>query len=58
MTDEDLLQIKSALGDLRFIQAAAMVASKMNEDKDAVAYMRNLHRLTNVIDKEIKGRRS
>ena len=58
MTDEDLLQIKSAISDLRFIQAAALVASKMNEDKDAVAYMRNLHRLANVIDKEIKERKS
>lgn len=54
MTNDDLLQIKSALSDLRFIQAAALVASRMNESKDAVAYMRNLHRLTDVIDAKLK----
>lgn len=54
MTNDDLLQIKSALSDLRFIQAAALVASRMNENRDAVAYMRNLHRLTDVIDAKLK----
>lgn len=56
MTNDDLLQIKSALSDLRFMQAAALVASKMNESKDAINYMRNLHRLTDVVDVEIKER--
>ena len=32
------------------MQAASMVASKLNETKDAVAYMRNLARLEKNID--------
>lgn len=54
MTTEDLMQIKSLLGDLRFIQAAAMVGSRMNEHKDAICYMRNLGRLIDLIDAEVK----
>ena len=54
MTIEDLMQIKSLLGDLRFIQAAAMVGSRMNEHKDAIGYMRNLARLIDLTDAEIK----
>ena len=54
MTTEDLMQIKSLLGDLRWIQAAAMVGSRMNEHKDSISYMRNLARLIDLIDAEIK----
>ena len=54
MTTEDLMQIKSMLSDLRWIQAAAMVGSRTNEHKDAISYMRNLARLIDLIDAEMK----
>ena len=57
MTHEDLQQIKSVIGDMRFIQAAALVASGMNENKDAQAYMRNLARLDKAVDAAIKKER-
>ncbi len=58
MTLEDLQQIKSVIGDMRFIQAAALVASGMNENKDAQAYMRNLARLDKAVDAAIKEQRA
>ncbi len=58
MTHEDLQQIKSVIGDMRFIQAAALVASGMNENKDAQAYMRNLARLDKAVDAAIKEQRA
>lgn len=58
MTHEDLQQIKSVIGDMRFIQAAALVASGMNENKDAQAYMRNLARLDKAVDAAIKEQRT
>ena len=54
MTTEDLVQIKSMLQDLRFIQAAALVGSKMHEHKDSVAYMRQIVRLIDLVDSEVK----
>ncbi len=53
MKHDDIAQLKSLLGDLRFIQAAALVGSKLNENKDAIAYMRNLSRLERVLDAEL-----
>lgn len=53
MTSTDLQQLKSIVGDMRFIQAAALVASKLNENKDASAYMRNLARLDRLLGDEI-----
>lgn len=53
MTRDDIVQLKSLLGDLRFIQAAALVGSKLNENKDAIAYMRNLSRLERVLDAKL-----
>lgn len=54
LTTDELQLIRMALTDLRFIQAAALVASKCNEDKAALEYMRSLHRLTNRIDQLLK----
>ena len=53
MKHEDIAQLKSLLGDLRFMQAAALVGCKLNENKDAIAYMRNLSRLDRVLDAEL-----
>ncbi len=57
MTIEDLNQIKSLISGLRFMQAAALVESGLNENKAAIAYMSNLARLTRVIEQEIKERK-
>ncbi len=54
MTTEDLMQIKSMLQDLRFIQAAALVGSKMHEHKDSVAYMKQIVRMIDLVDSEVK----
>lgn len=54
MTLEDLNQIKSLISGLRFIQAASLVESGLNENKQAIAYMSNLARLSRVIEREIK----
>lgn len=58
MKTEDLKEIKDVIGGLRFMQAAALVASGMNEDKDAMKYMSKLGRLVRAIDQEIDSRDS
>ena len=58
MTLEDLNQLKSLISGLRFIQAASLVESGLNENKQAIAYMSNLARLSRVIEQEIKERTS
>ena len=54
MTLEDLNQIKSLISGLRFMQAASLVESGLNENKQAIAYMSNLARLSRVVEQEIK----
>lgn len=54
MTLEDLNQLKSLVSGLRFIQAASLVESGLNENKQAIAYMTNLARLSKAIEQEIK----
>lgn len=54
MTLEDLNQLKSLVSGLRFMQAASLVESGLNENKQAIAYMSNLSRLSRVIEQEIK----
>lgn len=56
MSTEDLNQLKSLISGLRFIQAAALVESGLNENKAALAYMSNLARLQRAIDQELKER--
>lgn len=58
MTLEDLNQLKSLISGLRFMQAASLVESGLNENKQAIAYMSNLARLSRVIEQEIKERTS
>jgi hypothetical protein len=53
MTNQDLQEIKKVIGDMRFMQAAALVASGTSEDKSAIAYMKNLARLERAVDAEI-----
>ncbi len=58
MTLEDLNQIKSLISGLRFMQAASLVESGLNENKQAIAYMSNLARLSRVVEQEIKEKTS
>ena len=58
MTLEDLNQLKSLISGLRFMQAASLVESGLNENRQAIAYMSNLARLSRVIEQEIKERTS
>lgn len=54
MTLDELQQIKKIIGDMRFMQAASLVASGMNGNKDAEKYMRNLARLEKLVQYEIE----
>lgn len=58
VTLEDLNQLKSLISGLRFIQAASLVESGLNENKQAIAYMSNLARLSRAIEQEIKEQTS
>lgn len=53
MSPQDLKDLLSAVKDLRFIQAAALVAAGLNEDKRAAAYMRRLAKLDKALTDEI-----
>ena len=53
MTKEELQQIRSALTDLRFIQAATLVAAQLQDSKEASKYMQGLARLVKRVDEEI-----
>ena len=53
MSKEDLQAIRKVVGDMRFIQATAIVASGLNDSKQAASYMRELHRLDKLLEQEI-----
>lgn len=53
MSKEDLQAIRKVIGDMRFIQAAAIVACGLNEHKQAQAYMRELQRLDKMLEQEV-----
>lgn len=54
LTASDLRRLKTMLMDLRFIQAAALVASGVNENKHAVDYMKEISRMDKLIELELK----
>ncbi len=54
MTIDDLSTIKKMLSDLRWIQAASLVASGLNEGKQSQAYMRQITRMEQLLTDEIK----
>lgn len=56
MTAEDLRNMKKLLLDLRFAQAAALVAAGLSDDKKAIEYMRTITRMEKVIDTELKSK--
>ena len=54
MTPEQLREIRHVIGDMRFMQAAALVASGLNENKQAQAYMSKLAKLDKLLGEEIE----
>ena len=52
MTKEDLRDIASAIRDLRFIQASALVGASLTDSKEAKKYMARLAQLQELTDKE------
>jgi hypothetical protein len=54
MTQKDLVSIKKLLGDLRFMQAASLVSVNMGDNKQCMAYMREINRLEDVIKAELE----
>lgn len=56
LTARDLRELKTLLMDLRFIQAAALVAAHVNEDKRPIEYMKSITRLERLLELELKDR--
>lgn len=52
MKAEDLASLREALRDLRFIQAASVVATHQQGTKPIKAYMAKLARLDDLLEKE------
>ena len=50
---EDLQSVRKVIGDMRFMQAASIVASGLNDSKQASAYMKELARLNKLLEQEI-----
>ena len=57
MTPEQLREIRHVIGDMRFMQASALVASGLNENKQATAYMIKLAKLDKLLGEEIERNR-
>ncbi len=54
MSDKDLIDINKFLMDLHFIQANALVAAQLQDDKQAIAYMRRIAVLREKVKKQLK----
>jgi hypothetical protein len=54
MSVDDLSIIKKMLSDLRWMQASALVASGLSENKASRAYMRQITRMEELLTAEIK----
>ena len=54
MTPEQLREIRHVIGDMRFMQASALVASGLNDNKQATAYMIKLAKLDKLLGEEIE----
>ena len=53
MTAEQLREVRAVVGDMRFMQATALVSSGLNENKQAQAYMSKLAKLDKMLGDEI-----
>ena len=54
MNDKDLADISKFLMDLHFIQANALVAAQLQDDKKAIAYMKRIAVLREKVKKQLK----
>jgi hypothetical protein len=54
MNDKDLEDINKFLMDLHFIQANALVAAQLQDDKKAIAYMKRIAVLREKVKKQLK----
>lgn len=53
LTKDQLQELRKVIGDMRFMQAAALVASGQQENKSAQAYMSRLAKLDKLLGEEI-----
>lgn len=53
MDKETIQELRAVVGDMRFMQAAALVASGLNENKQAQAYMSRLAKLDKKLGDEL-----
>ena len=53
LTKEQLADIRKVIGDMRFMQAAAIVASGLNDTKRGKQYMAKLADLDELLEQEI-----
>jgi hypothetical protein len=54
MTAADLQDINRFLMDLHFIQANALVAAQLQDDKQAIAYMKRIAQVRETIKQQLK----
>lgn len=54
VNDSDLLEMREFLTDLRFIQANTLVSAGLQDNKQAIAYMKRIARLSGIIDARLK----
>lgn len=50
---ETLSAVRKVIGDMRLMQASYIVASGLNEHKQAIAYMNHLAKLDKALEQEI-----
>ncbi|WP_288076454.1 hypothetical protein [Pseudomonas sp.] len=58
MSTDDLRDARRFLMDLHFIQANAIVAAQLQDNKNAIEYMKRIAQVREAIDAELKGKNS
>ena len=56
MTDDDLRDAKRFLMDLHFIQANAIVATQLQDNKKAIEYMKRIAQVRDAIKVKLKDK--
>lgn len=54
MTEQDLIDAKRFLTDLHFIQASAIVATQLQDNKKAIEYMKRIAQVRDAIEEQLK----
>jgi protein-disulfide isomerase-like protein with CxxC motif len=57
MTDDDLRDAKRFLMDLHFIQANAIVAAQLQDNKKAIEYMKRIAQVRDAIGAKLKEKK-